>query len=45
MGDPSRLSAERYKLKDFSENEVTLRLFNVVSIEFEIDLNELIDYL
>jgi hypothetical protein len=31
MGNPSRLSTERYKLKDFSPDEIVQRLINVVS--------------
>jgi hypothetical protein len=31
MGKPERISNERYKLKDFSEEEIKQRLINVVS--------------
>lgn len=35
MGDRSRLSNERYKLKDFSVEEIHKRMTDVVSIAFK----------
>jgi hypothetical protein len=38
MAKPAGSTTERYKIKDFSENEIAQRLINVVSFSYTFEI-------